>query len=485
MRILFVAAEAEPLAKVGGLADVIGALPGRLAARGHDVRVALPHYGLIDEHALQAPTVLCERLDDPILDRLGVSVRVSRTELSGVVPAYLIGTDRWFGDSMRSEAMYVGDPSAYVAFGRASALVARGAADGWTPDIVHCHDWHAGLTNAYVRNDCAGARPGLVFTVHNLAYSGTFEREVMDLTGLPRDLYTYDGLEYYGGFSFLKAGMVYSDMVNTVSETYAREVAEPEHGGGLAGLVEHLTRSGRFRGIVNGIDAVVWDPASDRTLAATYHADDRSGKRLCKASLREDVGLERDASSPVIGMVSRICDQKGHDLVAQAADGLVEIGAQLVVLGVGDAAMTEALKAAERRHPGRIAVRVGYDAYLATRIYAGSDMFLMPSRFEPCGLGQLIALRYGAAPVVRRTGGLADTVRDVDSDPRRGNGFVFDDATPEAITAAVGRASDMYRDRRRWGRLVVRGMREDHDWHHVAPAYERLYDEALRSRAGS
>lgn len=478
-----VAAEAAPYVKVGGLADVIGALPKVLASRGHDVRIAIPAYGLLGR-TVPPPWESIGVLKHALFQQLGTRVEVCRLRLDDNLGLYVIQTDRWFSDALHSEDVYTGDPAAYVAFGRACADLAGGADPEWLPDVVHSHDWHAGLTPVYVVLERHSTRPALVHTIHNMAYAGVFPAEVMDVTGLPRELFTWDRLEFYGGFSFLKAAMVYADMVNTVSKTYAREVTTPEIGGGLAGLAAHLTRENRFRGITNGLDTECFNPATDATLPARYSADDLAGKRLCKEVLQRDVGLEPDPKAPVFGMVARICEQKGQDIVASAADAFVRRGMQLVVLGVGDPRMASDLRMAEARYPGRMAVRIGFDAYLANRIYAGSDAFLVPSRYEPCGLGQLIAMRYGSVPVVRRTGGLADTVRDVEEHPRNGNGFVFDSPTPDGLLEAMERTVVAFRHPNRWKRIVVRGMREDHSWANVAPRYEELYAEAMYRRSG-
>jgi starch synthase len=485
LRVLFVSAEAAPLAKVGGLADVVGALPKALGEAGHDVRVALPHYGLVDRAVSEPPETVAESLRDPILTHLRTRARVSRTSADGI-PTYLVATDRWFGGAMRSEDLYTSDPAAYAAFGRVCALIATEGVGGWRPDVLHCHDWHAGLTPVYCRACRPDAHVPSVFTVHNLAYSGQFGREIMDVAALPAEMYTMDGLEYYGGFSFLKAGMVFSDCANTVSPRYAREVATDEYGGGLAGLVRHLDSQGRFSGILNGIDSAIFDPAADDSLPARYSPGNLSGKAACKQALQADLGLRNDPGIPILGMVSRICDQKGHDVVAEAAEAIAGLGAQLVILGVGDARMSDALVAAAARRPTAMAVRIGYDAYLASRIYAGCDMFLMPSRFEPCGLGQLISLRYGTVPVVRETGGLADTVRDIATHPAKGNGFVFPDVSAASMLGAIARAVQLYRGSPdRWRRLVVRGMREDHGCRRAAESYAALYARVLAGSGAS
>lgn len=484
MRILFVAAEIEPEAKVGGLADVIGALPTALAGLGHDVRIALPHYPLLDESLRSRREPICKLGDDRVLRDLDPDVTVAMAELTCGLSAYLIRSDRWFGQGDQSERLYTSDAQAYVVFGRVAALLGQGADPDWIPDIVHAHDWHTGMAMVYLAQLPRSQRPALVYTVHNLAYTGQFGSNVMEAAHLPWSRFTWDGLEYYGGFSFLKAGIVSADMVTTVSDTYAREVQTPEYGGGLEGLMAYLHTQGRFVGIVNGIDAKRNDPWSDASLAVPYAWDDISGKRECKAQLQTDMGLRVSPRTPIIGMVSRICEQKGHDLVSEAVDDLVDMGVQLAILGVGDETMSAALQDASKRRPGEIGVRIGFDAYLASRVYAGSDLFLMPSRFEPCGLGQMIALRYGSVPVVRRTGGLADTIRDIGEFRRTGNGLLFEAPTPADIVGGVARAVSAYRDKRRWERIVRRGMAEDHDWSRVAPEYERIYRRAFQVRGG-
>lgn len=472
-----VSAEAAPWVKVGGLADVVAGLSQSLAEVGHEVVIALPRYGLL-ESQLDVSESHIVPLHDPLFDKHRVQVTATDCRLTDGRKLYLVGTDRWFRDCRESEEVYVSDPAAYSVFCKACECLCRPGDPDEPFDVVHCHDWHAGLVPVYL---CQASRwnPPTVQTVHNMAYTGTFGPDTLQTAGLPEEWFTFDKLEYFGHFSFLKAGMVFATMVNTVSPTYARECETPEFGGGLAGLVRYLAAQGRFTGILNGLDRKVFDPAIDPVLPDHYTADDLSGKAACKAALQRDLGLDEEPSTPVVGMVSRICEQKGHDIVAEAADAIVAAGFQLAILGVGDPVMTESLLRAQRRHPRRIGLRIGFDAYLANRIYAGSDMFLMPSRFEPCGLGQLIAMRYGSIPVVRRTGGLADTVRDLDAHPRIGNGFVFESVTVASILDGLTRALRAYRNGARWQRLQRRAMNEDHSWERVVPEYEKLYERAV------
>jgi len=476
-----VAAEAAPWAKVGGLADVVVGLSRSLADRGHTVSLAIPAYDFLTK-ALSGKTDRPLPIDYPLFERLGVRVLCIPAHEAPWRTLYLIATDRWFGDCTRSEEIYISEPEAYVTFAKACALLCHAQDLGEPVEVVHTHDWHPGLLPVYLHQS-GGQGPAVIHTVHNMAYTGTFAAGVYDSTGLPQELFTWDKLEFFGGFSFLKAAMVYADIVNTVSRTYAQECRRRDIGGGLAGLADYLAKNGRFVGITNGLDTRTFDPASDRSLPANYDAANLANRALCKQMLQADLHLRQDPKAPVVGMVSRICEQKGHDILLEALDGLVSEGFQFAILGVGDAAMTEGLRRAQQRHPDSVAVRIGFDAYLANRIYAGSDMFLMPSRFEPCGLGQLIAMRYGSLPVVRRTGGLADTVRDADEHPRTGNGFVFNEASADGVRIGLRRALAAYRDSRRWRRIQLCAMQEDHSWDHVAPAYEAIYERALRRAA--
>lgn len=483
LRVLVASAEMSPLAKVGGLADVVGALPKALRDLGHDARVALPLYGMVRDRFRSSLRATDAVAHVALAGEQPTACPVFRLDCDDL-PVYLIDLGGHFAQAAESESVYTYEAAPYIRLAQALTALATTGVDGWQPDVLHCNDWHTGMAPVYVGDQGRLDRPATVFTVHNLAYRGEFEAGVIEMGGLAPELFTFDRLEYYGRFSFLKAGMVSSDQTNTVSPTYAREVETPEYGLGMEGVVRHLRGQGRFFGILNGIDTEVFDPATDAALPERYDRDQLDGKATCKASLQRELGLRADPASPLIGMVSRICDQKGYDLVARGADTIARMGAQLAILGVGDPDMMATLSDAARRHPTSLTTVYRFDPALAQRIYAGSDLFLMPSRFEPCGLGQLMALRYGSVPVVRRTGGLADTVFDADERPRQGNGFVFEAADTVSMLEALRRAVSAYSDARRWRTLVRRAMAEDHGWHRAAPEYVGMYRRALSRDAG-
>jgi len=490
LRVLLVASEASPFAKTGGLGDVAGALPRALRALGHDVRVLIPRYRGVERHAAAIRTIV-PRLEVPVGDRR-VGAALLGTETSGGVPVYFLEQDQYFdreGLYGEGDADYADNCERFVFFcrGALEALIALDGIerDGWRPQVVHANDWQTGLLPVYLRtlyrdHPLLGGLATL-FTIHNLAYQGVFWHYDMPMTGLGWDLFTPAGLEFYGKLNFLKGALVFSDLLTTVSRTYAREIRTSAFGNGLEGVLEE--RSPDLHGVVNGIDYEVWNPQKDSAIAHPFSAEDPEPKAICREMLRRELGLA-DGPGPILGMVTRLADQKGMDLVLEALPGLLEIGGQLAVLGSGDAPLEEGFRAAAAAHPGQIAVRIGYDDEMARRIYAGSDLFLMPSRYEPCGLGQLIALRYGAAPVVRRTGGLADTVVEFDPARRTGTGFVFDAFSAEALLATVRRAASIHRQPAVWKALVKNAMTQDFSWDASAREYATLYRKALKARSG-
>ncbi|MGH7349503.1 MAG: glycogen synthase, partial [Candidatus Rokuibacteriota bacterium] len=380
------------------------------------------------------------------------------------------------------KADYPDNAARFTFFSRAVLEAIRGI--GFVPDIIHANDWQTGLLPVYLRtlyrdHPLLGSL-ATVFTIHNLAYQGVFWHYDMPMTGLGWDLFTPAGIEFYGKLNFLKGGLIFSDLLTTVSRTYAREIRTSAFGSGLEGVLED--RSHDLHGVVNGIDYEVWNPQKDPAIAHPYSAEDPEPKAICRETLRGELSLEAGAG-PIIGLVTRLAEQKGMDLVLAALPGMLAEGCQLVVLGSGDARLEEAFRATAVAHRGRVAVRLGYDDDLARRIYAGTDVFLMPSRYEPCGLGQLIALRYGGAPIVRRTGGLADTVTEFDPARRVGTGFVFDAFTPDALLVAVRRAASTFRQPLLWKALVRNAMAEDFSWDASAREYVTLYRKALKARS--
>lgn len=479
LRIVLLASEVVPFVKTGGLADVAGALARALAARGHEVHVVLPLYGQLDRVNRERHGITTDgsRVDAWFPDR-PESLEVHTTDHRPGEPRVwflshpLFDRDGLYGDRHGE----FGDN--HLRF----ALLCRGALELCrrrfpSPDILHLHDWQTGLAAVDLRCDeCGIPRAGfertrIVFTIHNLAYMGRFEHHQLRGLGYGDALFTPDTLEFYGVGVLIKGGLVFSDWLTTVSPRYAREIQTPEFGYGLEGLLH--ARSGQLMGILNGIDTHDWNPATDRHLPANYDVDDLSGKAICKSALQEEMGLVQDAERPLFGVVARLAWQKGIDLVADVADRLVYAGAQLAILGTGEPALEARLSELAGRHPGRVAVRLGFDEGLAHRIEAGSDAFLMPSRYEPCGLNQMYSLRYGTVPVVRAVGGLDDTVDERDS--HTGNGFKFGAATVDAFQAALTRALDAWKQPVIWRGLQRRGMQADFSWNASAAAYEQLF----------
>ena len=469
MRILMVSAEAYPLASTGGLAGVVGSLPAALAGAGHRVAVAMPFYGGIELPGEP------ELLPGSFRTSMGEEFGVARTFLPGTdCPVFLVSRGPLFDrDGLYGPRPGEDWPDNSLRFAFFCRSVLPLLERAFPADVVHCHDWHAGLVPAYLRHSSTAT----VTTIHNLAFQGRFPHSEYHVTGLSPELYTPEGIELWGSFSFLKAGIVWADMVTTVSPTYAEEIQTPGMGHGLDGVLR--SRSDSLEGVLNGIDYESWDPSSDPVLEAEYSAESLAERRRCAGWLRREMGIG-DGVDVLAGMVGRLTSQKGVDLVLEAAPRLMDEGVGLVVLGTGRRELEEGMRDLEERFPGRVAIRIDYDDILARRIFAGSDLFLMPSRFEPCGLGQMMAMRYGAVPVVRATGGLADTVTDLGDDPR-GNGFSFGPASAPALESAVLRAAEVRRSRR-WPWLVKRCMRQDSSWSGRSGAYVDIYRRALGGR---
>ena len=475
MRVLHVAAEIFPWIKTGGLADVVGALPQAQLGTGVDARLLLPGFAAVLD-ALRGTRVVCEV--GPALGAARVTLRAGELAGSGVT-AYVIDAPLMY---RRAGNPYLGQDGQewadnlqrFALLGWIGAHLASGELDpSWTPQVLHAHDWHAGMACAFLAAQPATPARA-VYTVHNLAYQGLFDASDFNLLGLPARFMISHGLEFHGQLSFMKAGLTYAHRITTVSPTYAREITLGEFGCGLEGLLR--SRGSDVSGILNGVDGAVWDPRTDAAIAANYSADALDAKALCKTALQAALGLPQDANAPLFVAVSRLTSQKGLDLVLSALPELLAQGAQLAVQGSGDAALERALLAAAAQHPRRVAVRLGYDEAFAHQMVAGSDAMLVPSRFEPCGLTQLYALRYGSVPVVRRVGGLADTVVDL-YHVGASTGVVFDDATGAAMAHAITRTVAVYRDNAAWRELVRRGMRQDFSWLPPARQYRALYQE--------
>ena len=479
MRILFVASEGLPFSKTGGLADVVEALPRALAAGGHEVAVLLPRYRGTKAVAVAIPSLTVS---------LGDTLRFPAIVDGGVVQ----GVHYWFVDDpeyFERDQLYGVAGKDYPDNAERFALFARAgiefAKHVWMPEVIHCHDWQSALIPVLLRTQYAAdlSVQGLpvVFTIHNMGYHGAFPGETIGKIGLSPSLLQVDGMEFFGRVNFLKGGIVFSDYLTTVSPRYAQEIQTPEYGHGLDGVVR--SRAGRLVGILNGADYSAWNPENDKLIAARYSARDLTGKRACKKDLLETFGfLAAMMETPLLGIVSRFADQKGFDLIAEAAPELLQQDLVLVVLGAGEAKYERLLRDLARRHAGKMAVKVAYDNTLAHKIEAGADMFLMPSRYEPCGLNQLYSLRYGTVPVVRATGGLADTVEPFDSQTGAGTGFTFEAYSAPALLEAVRQALAVYGDPETWRMLQSSGMAKDFSWQASALQYARLYETAWLSR---
>ncbi len=487
LKILHVAAEIYPLVKTGGLADVVAALPLAQAVAGDDVRLLLPGYPQILD-AVQRQRQVVEI--GACFGALRVRLLSARLPESGL-HTYVIDAPWLYRRAGGPYQAPDGDPwgdnvQRFGLLGWVAAHLAAGDADAaWTPDIVHAHDWHAALACAYLDHRAATGRAS-VFTVHNLAFQGLFPMQDAGLLGLPADLMSPAGLEYHGQLSFMKAGLKFADKITTVSPSYAREIATHEFGAGLDGVIRE--RGADVSGILNGIDERVWDPATDASIATRFDAERLAGKADCRSALQREMGLAIDEQALLLTVVSRLTAQKGMDLLLAALPELVKRGVQFAIQGTGDAALEAAFRMAEQAHPRRVAVHIGYDETRAHRLIAGADMIAVPSRFEPCGLTQMYGLRYGTLPIVRRVGGLADTVVDATAPALasgQATGFLFDAATPAALQGALLSALALRRDSAAWQGLMRAGMAQDFAWTEPARQYRALYGNALglQSRA--
>lgn len=488
MRILAIASEMIPWAKTGGLADVAGALPPALESLGHDITTVIPKYRHVS--ALPARRVVVTVTQGTSVRQVSCLVHEESTSRRTVfvdVPEYF---DRpgIYGENARD---YSDNWQRFDLLSQAALEFARAESAGRPWDVVHLHDWQTGTAGLrLLLEDRWGdlRRAGIVFTIHNLAYQGTFPKDVVPSLGLPWSAFRMELGEFWGQFSFLKAGIASADCVTTVSPTYAEETRTPASGLGLDGLLTSL--GDRYIGILNGIDTSVWDPASDPYLPAHFTAEDLSGKRDCKRALLAEYGLPQGDDAlgrPVVGMVSRLVSQKGLDLIEQAMPEMIQLDATWVFLGSGERRYEDFLRHLQTSYPGRVGVRIGFDERLAHLIEAGSDIFMMPSEFEPCGLNQMYSLRYGTVPIVRAVGGLHDTIQPYTARALYANGFKFRDGRPEVLAHVTRRAVRLFRHPEVWRRLMRNGMAADHSWAAPAREYGKVYrraraDGAVRAR---
>jgi starch synthase len=476
MNVLFVSAEVTPLLKTGGLADVAGALPPALRRLGHDARIVMPRYRQIREgKAPQSGPIAATFL--PVGERQE-ELRVWTTML-GETPVYLLDIPAAF----ERVAIYGegDDDRRFILFARGVLALMQHLReiDGWQPEVVNANDWHAGLVPNYLKTfyRYTFGHIASVYTIHNLAYQGMCSPATLGLAGLSEGGMVEANVGLYDQFNFMARGIMYADIVSTVSPTYAQEILTPEYGERLDGMLR--TRQDHLAGILNGIDYEFFNPATDPHIAAHYSADNIAGKAICKAALQRECGFAVDPARPLLGMVTRLVEQKGLDLLDGIMGWLIgQTDAQLVLLGSGQPYLEQAFAQHMRQRPDRVNVQLRFDAALAQRIYAGCDAFLMPSRYEPGGLGQLIALRYGTVPIVRATGGLNDTVIE----GYDGNGFRFHPYEPRYLSEAIARCLTSFRDTVGWPILRARGMREDHSWESSAREYVGLYQWASREK---
>lgn len=486
LRILFCASEVTPYAKTGGLADVTGSVPAVLRQLGCDVRIFMPLYRPVRD-TVESLTPLAENIPIAVGGR-EYHVHLWQTLTASGMPVYFLEKDEFFdrpylyGSPTRGD--YEDNAERFITFCRAVYELCLHL--NWFPEIFHLHDWQTALIAAFCRLQWCYepnfAHSGTVFTIHNLAYQGLFPGGLFPLTRLPEAAFSMPGLEFWGQCNFLKAGLVYSDFLTTVSPRYSREIQQAQNGHGLEGVLRE--RSSRLAGILNGVDYQVWNPASDRHIPARYDTGDLAGKRHCKTRLLSELGFPEEASErPLLGMISRLAAQKGFDLVGAILEQLLELPLSLVILGTGDAAIERKLRDMAVRHPTRLKLLFRFDETMAHRIEAGADLFLMPSHFEPCGLNQLYSLRYGTLPVVHATGGLDDSVVDVLQHPYSGTGFKFYDYQPGPFLYVIRAALEVYRDAERWQEIQQRAMTRDFSWDRSAGDYLRVYREVMAQKA--
>jgi starch synthase len=476
LRVLILAAEIVPFVKVGGLADVAGALPKALKALGHDVRLVMPRYKQVDPERFQLTTVI-----DTLTVTIGkfpVQVSVRQGIIGEDIPVYMIDAPRFF--ERENIYGYTDDGERFILFCRA-ALEAMRALE-WAPDILHCNDWHTGIVPNWMHtiyhNDPFYANTATVYTIHNLAYQGIFGYRILEVAGVAAQGFLYPQItELANVVDIMGRGILFADAITTVSERYAQEILTPAFGERL----DHMLRARRDRlfGILNGIDYQEVNPATDHYIHSRFDVDSLEKREPNKTALQEQAHLPVRPDVPLLAMISRLADQKGFDLISQIIHPLLSQGVQFVVLGIGDQHYHEMFQNLAARYAEQVAIFLTFNTELAQRIYAGSDMFLMPSRFEPCGLSQLIAMRYGCVPIVRNVGGLADTVKEYDPRTGTGNGFVFNNYDPWELFAAIVRALELYRFKDIWRILQRHGMMADHSWHVSAMRYVDVYRNAL------
>jgi len=480
MNILFISSEVFPFAKTGGLADVAGALPEALSKKGHKCSIILPFYKCVEKNGF-SPKLFKKDMGVKLAGR-DEGFNLYLLEHNNVNVYFIKKDEYYYRDYLYGTPQ--GDyPDNAFRFGFFTKAIIETLSCMDRQEILHCNDWQSALLPLYIRRfykDSPEFRNvKIVFTIHNMAYQGLFGREVMQDLDIPESLFTPKEIEFYGRVNFMKAGIIYSDAISTVSEGYAREILTPEFGCGLDGLLR--TKRKDIYGIVNGVDYSVWNPAADKFIVSKYSEKDLSGKGECKKDVLKEFGLKYSPDRPLIGMITRLAEQKGIDLVADTMEEMLKLEVLFVLLGFGDEKYNNLFKELAGKHKDQIGIKIDFDNALAHKIEAGCDMFLMPSRYEPCGLNQLYSLKYATVPVVRAVGGLDDTVEDFDPSTKKGNGFKFKEASCSALLAAVKNAVNIFKDKKSWDRVIQNGLSCDYSWDSSAEKYLRLYEKLLRT----
>ncbi|HVN95387.1 MAG TPA: glycogen synthase GlgA [Syntrophorhabdaceae bacterium] len=479
MKILIASPEIYPFVKTGGLADVTGALPKALKKLGIEVRVILPKHKGIEEQGFPMRyknyQISCQ------VSQSSVDAEIVETEYDGIT-AYLVEKDEYYyRDYLYStpDGDYLDNAERFIFFSK--SVIEAMKVTGFVPDVLHCNDWETSLAPVFLKTLCKDdplfSNTPTLLTIHNLGYQGIFWHYDMHLLNVGWEYFTPNYLEFFGHINFLKGGIVFSDILNTVSKQYSQEIQTPEFGWGLDGILR--TRKNDLFGIVNGIDYEEWNPAKDRLIPALYSEENIANKKICKKALQEAFGLPSDERTPVIATISRLADQKGFDVIAESLEEMLSLGIQYVVLGTGERKYHDIFTQLSKQFPKAFAIKIAYDNNLAHLIEAGADMFLMPSRYEPCGLNQLYSLKYGTVPIVRGVGGLEDTIIDYTKSPETGTGYKFYDYTKDAMLEAIKSALAIYKDQSSWQSLMKRCMKQDFSWEKSAGEYVELYKKAI------
>lgn len=484
MKVLFLSPEVVPFAKSGGLGDVAGSLPLSLKRLKVDVRIAMPFYRVVMEGNLKKRIIIKDLIVPLGAEKLNANIFETLLE---DIPVYLIERDDMYDRPYlygNKRGDFYDNIERFSFFSHAALRLSEDL--GFTPDIIHCNDWQTGIVPALLKGPYRTSRSlsnsSSLFTIHNMGYQGIFPREKLSVTGLPEAGFFHpEGLEYWGKISLLKAGIVYADAITTVSPTYAMEIQTPEYGMGIEGVLRGRSRS--LYGILNGVDYNEWDPSRDHHLASYYSKKSISGKVVCKEALVKELGLDPSVINlPLLGLISRLDSQKGLDILVKILDNIFNLDVGMVLLGSGDEAIQNAFRKAAERHKGRMAIYIGFNESLAHRIMAGIDLILIPSRYEPCGLTQMYALRYGTIPLVRATGGLNDTIETFDEKTAKGNGFKFGLYDAKALLDEIELAIRVFKDKKVWKQLMINGMRADFSWDISAKAYIDLYASIMKKR---